>query len=252
MARTRRPRRPRAGRAPDDPAAAARTRRARAAAPAARPAARGGDRLGDGQPERRPDRAVRARARRLVVRAVVPAQRPADARRVGRPEELPPADRRPAVLVLGAAHRRLHGAVRPDHPGPVAAGRRGAEPADPRHHRLPARGLHPGRDVDDRDRRDLHLADGPGLRADQRRPAQGRPADVPVLRLAGPGAARRRDHDGLGLGRLRCADLPGRAAGHPAGPDRRRADRRLHQERRRSGGSRSRCCDRSAASCWSG
>ena len=39
---------------------------------------------------------------------------------------------------------------------------------------------------------------------------QARPADVRLLRLARPGAVRDRDHDGLGLGRLRRPDLPGR------------------------------------------
>ncbi len=158
---------------------------------------------------------------------VLPAQRPPDAGPVGRAEELPPAHARPAVLVLDPAHRRLHRAVRADHARAVAARRGRAEPADPRHHRLPARRVHPGRDLDHRHRGDLHLADGPGLRPDQRRPGQARPADVPVLRLARPGAARRGDHDRLGLGRLRRADLPGRAAGDPAGPDRRGPDRRL-------------------------
>ena len=75
---------------------------------------------------------------------------------------------------------------------------------------------------------------------------------VRVLLLAEPGPGLGGDHDGLGLGGLRGPDLPGRAAGDPAGPDRGSADRRLLPAPARSGGSRCRCCGRSPHSCWSG
>ncbi len=200
--------------------------------------------LGHDQPERRPDRGVRTAAGGLGVPAVVPAQRPPDPRNLGRAGQLPPAGARPRVRRLRAPHRGLHRDLRPDHPGAVAPRGGRAQPPGPGDHVLPAGRLRPRRHLHRRHRRDLHLAAGPRLRARERRPQQARPADIRVLRLPRRRALRDRDDDGLGLGRLRCPDLPGRAPGSAAGADRGRRDGRLLAGEEPSGGSRFRCCDR--------
>ena len=224
------------GRAPSVPRRSCRA----AAAGRARPRRRRGrrrradalDRLGDDHAERRADRPVRAGPGRVGVRAVVPAQRPADAGDVGRARQLPQLVHDPvflesvrhtlvytvlfvpitlvlSLLAAAALNRRIRGITVyrlavfiPVVTSTIATGVIFTWLMDP----------------------DFGLINAGA--------AQARPADLRVLRRSEPGAVRRRDHDGVGLGRLRRADLPRRPAGHPAGPHRGGADRRLLEARR--------------------
>ena len=169
------------------------------------------------------------------VRAVLPAQRPADAGHLGGAEQLPRAGARPGLPRVDPAHRRLHGAVRADHAGQLAARRGGAEPPAARHLALPARRVRPGRHLDGGDRRHLQLAARPRLRHRQRGAGQARAPPARVLRLPRPRALHDGRDDDLGLDRVRRPDLPGRAPVDPAGPARGRPDRRLLDGPRRSG-----------------
>ena len=158
--------------------------------------------------------------------------------------QLPADDPRPDSGAGNPAHADLHRAIRAgdDGGGPVPG--RGDEPEDPLHLVLPDRRLRHDGDLHDQRGDRLHLAVRPVLRGGQLLPRQGRRAAAAVHQLAVPGALRDRDHDDLGLDRLRGGDLPGRPAGGAAAPDRGGRDRRGRARGRRSAGSPSRCSAR--------
>ena len=102
----------------------------------------------------------------------------------------------------------------------LAVHRARAEPQDRVRPLLPARGVHPGRHVDDRHRDHVPVAVRPELRARQLAARQDRARAVRVLRGADPGDDLARPDDRVGLARVRHDHLPRRAAGGPAGADR--------------------------------
>src|SRR5439155_4169556 len=124
------------------------------------------------------------------------------------------------------AHAHLHRRVRAgdDGGGPVRG--RGDAPVDPFHLALPDRRLRHRGDLHDQRGDRLHLAVRPVLRGGQLLPELVRHTAAAVHQLPVPCAIRDLDHDVLGRDRLRGGDLPGRAAGGAAAPDRGGRDRR--------------------------